>query len=126
MYVRQNIGVRMMVWLILCASLLLLSASSLNAKEHARIQRVSSESSISPWATLLIDLNYDTPDDCPTDNDTEDDSEDDTEEREYVFDTSSVNKLTAILLVMALPYAEALYHWSAQSDPDYQPRPPQV
>lgn len=126
MYVRQNIGLRMMVWLILCASHLLLSTSLLNAKERSRIQRVTSETSISTWATFFFDFNDETPDDYPTDEHSTDDSENDSEENEYALDTCSINNPTAFLLSMALPYAEALYHWSAQSEPDYQPRPPQV
>lgn len=122
MYEGRNIGLRMMVWLLVCGTVLLASVSFIKKNEKVCLQAMQSETSFSGLVNLLFEITEQGSDDSPM----EDDSTDDSEESEYAFDTCSINKPTAYWFVMALPYAEALYHWSAQSEPDYQPRPPQV
>ena len=122
MDVGRSIGLRMRVWLLVGCALLLASVSFIHAYERVNSMSKQLETPLSGLVKIIVEI----ADEPVGDHSTADDTVDDTEESEYAIDHSTIDKPTTLLFVLARPFTDALYTWSAQNEPDYQPRPPQV
>ena len=119
---RRIMALRVMIVILFSITALLASVSSLKANECFNFQKKTSETPFSGVVQWLMDVAENASDDNPM----EDESTDDSEESEYALEDCMIEMPRALSLYWPLPYIADLNNWSAQNEPDYQPRPPRI